>query len=56
MKTVQIKIDDNVHRKAKLAAYKTGLTLAEFSRRAIQDSVRLQEKEPRPDADGGRLK
>ena len=44
MKTIQIKLADDVHRRAKTAAYQTGITLADLMRRAIEECVeRLEE-------------
>ena len=44
MKTIQITLRDELHRRAKTAAYQTGVTLAELVRRAIEDKVeRLEE-------------
>lgn len=49
MKTVQLKFDDEVHRKAKTAAFRVGLTLAEFIRRAVEDKVeKCEPTEPCP--------
>ena len=44
MKAIQITLPDDLHRRAKTAAYQTGLTLAELVRGAIEDKVeRLEE-------------
>ncbi len=44
MKAIQITLPDELHRRAKTAAYQTGLTLADLIRRAIEDQVqRLEE-------------
>lgn len=43
-----------MHRKAKLATYKAGLSLAEFSRRAIQKSLRQEEEAASGSASGGK--
>ena len=44
MKTIQITLDDNLHRRAKTLAYQTGETLTEFVRHGIAEKVeRLEE-------------
>jgi hypothetical protein len=45
MKAIQITLDDNLHRKAKMLAYRTGTTLADFVRRAVEDRVERIESE-----------
>ena len=39
MKTFQISLDDDLHRRAKTVAYQTGSTLADLVRRAIEEQV-----------------
>ena len=44
MKAIQITLPDELHRRAKTAAYQTGVTLADLVRRAIEEQVqRLEE-------------
>jgi len=45
MKAIQITLRDELHRRAKTAAYQTGVTLAEFVRRAVEDRVERIESE-----------
>ena len=45
MKAIQITLDDNLHCKAKTLAYRTGTTLADFVRRAVEDRVARIESE-----------
>ena len=55
MKTIQIKLADDVHRRAKTAAYQASMTLADLIRRAIEESVeRLREAQACPES-GWRL-
>ncbi len=45
MKTMQIQLGDDVHRRAKLAAYESGVTLAKYVRDAIEEKVERGEAE-----------
>ena len=44
MKSIQITLDDELHRRAKTLAYRTGATLTELIRQAIEDRVERLEK------------
>jgi len=44
MKAIQITLDDELHRRAKTLAYRTGATLTELIRQAIEDRVERLEK------------
>ena len=55
MKAIQITLPDELHRRAKTAAYQTGLTLADLIRNAIEDQVQRLEETTAVRAAEGRL-
>jgi len=46
MKTIQITLDDRLHRRAKTLAFTTGRTFTDFVREAVHDHVARLERQP----------